>query len=146
MSGMIDDSAEEFLIELSLPAEYMGDEAAYTLHPALMDNAVNAANNMMGEGELYLPLSYGKLVVHRRLPARFFTHLRKTHGVKGDPVHRFDINLYDAQGSLVVEIRNYCIKSASEAFSGTKGLITMDVERFTVLIPCLCRSNYLLER
>ncbi|OMF91665.1 beta-ketoacyl synthase N-terminal-like domain-containing protein [Paenibacillus sp. FSL R7-0337] len=121
VSGMIDDSAEEFLIELSLPAEYMGDEAAYTLHPALMDNAVNAANNMMGEGELYLPLSYGKLVVHRRLPARFFTHLRKTHGVKGDPVHRFDINLYDAQGSLVVEIRNYCIKSASEAFSGTKG-------------------------
>jgi len=120
ISCLTDEKTEEFLIELALPSYYSTEQDSYHLHPALMDAAVNAANTMMGEGELYLPLSYGELVVYRHLPAHFFAHLRKTGGVKGDPIHRFDIGLYDTDGKLVVGIRNYCIKSASKAFSGNK--------------------------
>lgn len=120
VSGMIDDATEEFLIELSLPAEFRAEKDAYHFHPALTDTAINAANNMMGEGELYLPLSYGELIVHRSLPAHFFAHLRKTSGVKGGPIQRFDINLCDTEGSLVAEIRNYCIKSATKEFGKPK--------------------------
>ncbi len=120
ISCRMDDANQTILIELALPSEYGDEENRYHLHPALMDAAINAANNMMGDGELYLPLSYGELIIHRPLPGHFFAHLHKTSSIKGEAIHRFNICLYDIAGELVLEIRNYCIKSASKAFEDMK--------------------------
>ncbi len=120
VSGRIDQNAEEFLIEIALPEEYRAEQDIYHLHPALMDTAVNAANNMVGGDELYLPLSYGELVVHGNLPRHFFAHLRKKVNTKKSSVQRFDIKLYDLDGKPVVEVWNYCIKSAAGVFSAKK--------------------------
>lgn len=114
VNGSMEQNSEEFLIELALPEDYRTDLGVYHLHPALMDVAVNAANNMMGEGELYLPLSYGEMIVYQNLPVRFFAHLHKTSELKKAPIHRFDIKLYDLYGKLLVEIQDYCIKSAPD--------------------------------
>ncbi|WP_261796053.1 type I polyketide synthase [Numidum massiliense] len=117
------EETEEFLVELSLPNKYRGHDAVYHLHPALLDQAVNAANHLMDEKELYLPLSYGELRVYKPLPPRLFAHLQKVDRTArpedrqaGAPVHRFNMALYDAAGGLILEIRDYCIKSTSEAW------------------------------
>ncbi|ASS74012.1 hypothetical protein CIG75_02795 [Tumebacillus algifaecis] len=115
VGGWRDEQAAQYLVELHLPKEYRTEGDVYHLHPALMDLSVNSVNHLMDEKELYLPLSYGELLIHRQLPTHLFAHMKKTGGTQGSKIHSFDIALYDAQGSLVVEVKNYCIKSASQA-------------------------------
>ncbi|WP_248930392.1 beta-ketoacyl synthase N-terminal-like domain-containing protein [Paenibacillus hamazuiensis] len=115
VGGWMDEAQQEFLVELALPERYRSEAGAYRLHPALMDTAVNAVNHLMGDGELYLPLSYGELTVYERMPDHIWVQLRKTEGAYGAPIHRFEIGIYDDGGSSVLNVRNYCIKSASKA-------------------------------
>lgn len=115
VNGWKDEEKQEFLVELLLPKEYQGEISHYYLHPALMDIAVNVANNSTDEGELYLPLSYERLLVYDRLPAHFYAHLKKIEGSKESPVHRFNIALYNPRGKCLAEIFNYSIKSTSES-------------------------------
>ncbi|TCP55917.1 polyketide synthase PksN [Tumebacillus sp. BK434] len=115
IGGWRDEPGEQYLIELQLPEEYGREGYLYHLHPALMDLSVNSVNHLLDETELYLPLSYGELVLHKRLPTHLFAHLKRTSGTTGAKVHSFDAALYDTEGSLVLEVRNYCIKSASKA-------------------------------
>lgn len=106
---------DRLLAELALPEAYRSETDSYYLHPALLDVAVNAANNLMEEDELYLPLSYGELSIYRRLPGRFMVHIQLRGGSKSSGVRKFDISLYDPEGNAVADIKNYCIKAASEA-------------------------------
>lgn len=106
---------DQLLAELALPVAYRSEADSYYLHPALLDVAVNAANNLMDEDELYLPLSYGELSVYRRLPGRFFVFIQLIGGSKSSGVRKFDIALYDPEGNALADIKNYCIKAASEA-------------------------------
>lgn len=112
--GWASSDKQQILVELSLPEAYRSETNSYYLHPALMDVAVNAANNLLDKGELYLPLSYGELSVYRRLPARILVHLNKIDRFKDAPIQSFDIALYDPEGHLLANIKNYCIKSTSE--------------------------------
>ncbi|WP_025847255.1 beta-ketoacyl synthase N-terminal-like domain-containing protein [Paenibacillus ehimensis] len=121
VGGRMDETLEEFLVELALPELYRPEADLYQLHPALMDTAVNAVNHLMGDGELYLPLSYGELTVYKRMPDHIWVHLRKTDGAYGAPVHRFEIKIWDRDGNPVLDIRNYCIKSASHAIGLSVG-------------------------
>jgi len=118
--GWRDESAQEYLVELELPERYHAEQLRYHLHPALLDIALNSVNHLMGDGEFYLPLSYGELQVHRKLPVRVTAHLRKTRGLPGDPTHCFDIKLYDADGQVALQVRNYTIKSATPSSSTAK--------------------------
>ncbi|MCP1311724.1 beta-ketoacyl synthase N-terminal-like domain-containing protein [Paenibacillus tyrfis] len=122
VGGRMDEALEEFLVELALPKPYRSEAHLYQLHPALMDTAVNAVNHLMGDGELYLPLSYGELTVYERMPEHIWVHLRKTDGAYGAPVHRFEIKVGDRDGNTVLNIRNYCIKSASHATGLSVGM------------------------
>jgi len=115
LGGWMEESKEEFLIELKLPQSYAAEAKSYNLHPAIMDMGLNAVNNLMGEGELYLPLSYGEMLVYQQLPSHVYVHLQKTDGQLGAPIQRFNINVYETTGNIVLQINNYCIKSASEA-------------------------------
>lgn len=105
----------EFLVELSLQPQYLIEAEFYQLHPALMDIAVNAANNCIDREELFLPLSYGSLTVYRRLPAQIVVHLIRTDGTKSSRVHKFNVNIYDLEGEIILTAENYCVKSTSDS-------------------------------
>ncbi|WDF02033.1 SDR family NAD(P)-dependent oxidoreductase [Shouchella hunanensis] len=114
VKGLKDSSSSEFLMTFSLPNQFHEEIDLYNLHPALMDMAVNAANNFMNEEEFHLPLSYGEIKIYKSLPKNIISYIKKID-VKGPEIHKFNIMLCDLSGNTLVDIKDYCIKSTSQS-------------------------------
>ncbi|WP_024914076.1 SDR family NAD(P)-dependent oxidoreductase [Chania multitudinisentens] len=112
--GWANQAGTEYLIHLSLPGAYATELERYFYHPALMDNAINAANHLVGNGELYLPLAYEDFTVYQPLPADCYARIR-LNGPREGEVIQFAIELLDTQGQLCCRVRNYSIKRVVES-------------------------------
>ncbi|GAA2715013.1 SDR family NAD(P)-dependent oxidoreductase [Micromonospora olivasterospora] len=106
----------EELARVEAPAEAAGDLGAWGLHPALLDVAT-AFGRGQGSGT-YLPLSYGRIVVRRALPAVFLSHLRHRDGGT-DEVVSADLSLLDTEGRELVAISDFVLRRVdSSAVTG----------------------------
>ncbi|MBU3198524.1 amino acid adenylation domain-containing protein [Clostridium estertheticum] len=93
----------ETLSYLQLPDEYSREVKEYTLHPALMDNAL--ATYIEGDGNSYLPFSYKSIRVYKSLPSKFFSYVRnKDESNNNSEIITYDITITDLFGNIVVEI------------------------------------------
>ncbi|WP_042224156.1 beta-ketoacyl synthase N-terminal-like domain-containing protein [Oceanobacillus manasiensis] len=119
IEGRMDQSGKEYLIKLSLPEKYKEDRESYHLHPAVMDLCMNGINIRLDEKEFYLPLSYGELFVYNKLSTTVYAHLTKIDETNNSNIHRFNVKIYDSTGNLLVEVKDYCIKSASSTLNRT---------------------------
>ena len=102
------DSAGE--AELELPAEFQADIDVYLLHPALLDMAtgfITVRHPLPGA----LPFSYGRLVMHRPLPARLRSRVRITE--RTGAALEMDATLCDEHGAVLVEIEGYRLQRAA---------------------------------
>ncbi len=113
-SNLADD---QFLIHLALPATYHAEAPLYHFHPALLDTAVNAVNHLAGDDGLYLPFSYKRLEVFKRLPIEFYVYLRKKPGASAEAFH-LDIDIIDMQGEFCAHVHEYAIKRAPASVVG----------------------------
>ncbi|MEU0534747.1 type I polyketide synthase [Amycolatopsis tolypomycina] len=86
-------------------------DAGWGLHPALLDIAT-AFGRGRGSGT-YLPMSYGRVVVHAPLPASFHSHLRYRDS-GGDQVIAADLALCDDTGRVLVEIEDFVLRQVDE--------------------------------
>lgn len=103
---------EEVLVELEIPERYRKDGMA--LHPALLDNAINWANNQIGEG-MYLPWIYNHFHIRNNFPERIYSHIRINGEVKAaGETASFHVTLLDAQGNVLADTPNYTIKKAAQ--------------------------------
>jgi acyl carrier protein len=79
----------------------------WVLHPALLDEATSSG---AAEGtDLYLPLGYGSITVHRPLPARLWSHLRR-HESATTEVVTCDITLFDETGAVLASIGDFTMR------------------------------------
>jgi acyl transferase domain-containing protein/thioesterase domain-containing protein len=114
----------EGLADLELPAEFSGDADGYLMHPALLDLATGSALYLISEYEgaksLYLPLSYKKATVYRRLPLRFHSHIRSSQeNTARREVATFDITLLDENGRVLAEIVEFSMRRITDPASAT---------------------------
>jgi hypothetical protein len=76
----IDLGPDEALAELALPAAHRADLDAFALHPALVDAAMGVARALLpgsaAPDALYVPISYGRILVYGALPPRLFCRIR----------------------------------------------------------------------
>ncbi|WP_410571033.1 SDR family NAD(P)-dependent oxidoreductase [Amycolatopsis sp. cmx-4-61] len=100
----------EELASLVAPDAAAGD-TGWGLHPALLDVAT-AFGRGRGSGT-YLPMSYGRVVVHAPLPASFHSHLRHRDS-GGDQVISADLTLCDDTGRVLVEIEDFVLRQVDE--------------------------------
>ncbi|WP_151732793.1 SDR family NAD(P)-dependent oxidoreductase [Paenibacillus tengchongensis] len=109
------------LLEIHLPAAYKQDLLKHSLHPALLDNAVNGIIQAVGDGGLYLPLSYKEFKVYADLPEHFYSYIKVKEN-KGHSMETvsFEIILVDEQGKCLCKINDYVIKKVHEASSKFK--------------------------
>lgn len=109
----------EGLAELRLPEAHAAEpEDGYALHPGLLDLATGWAMDLIpgyGAANLWVPVSYGRVRVHRPLPARIFSHVRLVSGGEADSdFARFDVVLTDGDGSVCVEVSEFTIHRVAE--------------------------------
>jgi acyl carrier protein len=107
----------EKLAFLSTKAEVEPDPHPWTIHPALLDDALAAGWPEAIEG--FLPFSYGRVVIRRSLTDRVWSHLRYRDAGAPDVVSA-DVTLYDQAGQELLQIEDFCLrKVGGAAVAGT---------------------------
>lgn len=107
---------QALLGKLSLANSLRSDIADFGLHPGLLDMATGPSSGHLLErlpfqleGE-YLPFSYGNMKVLAPLTADILSEMRFTGRDEESETLTLDINLYDSEGKLLVEIRDFTLK------------------------------------
>jgi polyketide synthase PksL len=101
------------LAHLRLPRSVRKDHENYVLHPSLIDGAFQACIGLAddftpGSGGPRLPFALDSLRIFASCSQEMFAWLRYAPGSgAGDDVVRVDIDLYDEQGNVCVQFRNF---------------------------------------
>ncbi|MCX7923434.1 MAG: SDR family NAD(P)-dependent oxidoreductase [Clostridia bacterium] len=104
----------EVLVDMELPDELTNDQHLYTLHPSLLDNAVNVVSQIVGKG-LYLPFYYKSFKLNERMPKKFYSYITiKKDSVPDPETIRFDIVMMTKEGKAFAVIEDYKIKKVSK--------------------------------
>ena len=104
----VGDREQVALIEVGGPAE------EGFLHPAVLDRAV--AFPRLADAGLeggWLPLGYGRLVAHRPLPARVWSHVRYT-GDGADGMLTADVTVLDDEGTELAAISDFLLRRVGD--------------------------------
>lgn len=108
------------LARLSLDASLRGDFDRYLLHPTLMDGAVQTAMMLLQfclDRELpILPIHFGSVRLLAPLQQEVLVHCQLRH-VEGK---RFDLDITDPQGQVLVEIRDFILKEMKDGKPSTE--------------------------
>lgn len=84
----------------------------YTLHPSIMDGALQTIILLLGEGrdnkELLLPFAIGEVQIHRPLLEKCYVYGVLKNGE--DNVRKYDIYLTDLSGNILVYIKDYSLR------------------------------------
>jgi NAD(P)-dependent dehydrogenase (short-subunit alcohol dehydrogenase family) len=98
----------ELLAEVELAEAFAADLAEFALHPALLEMATSCAPALIPDfnpvRDFYLPASYARVRVWKRLPGRFACHVRHRRSEEGGAAAVFDATLLDAHGREIAAI------------------------------------------
>ena len=93
-------------------------EAGQILHPGLMDLATGWAIEL-AEGydgaDLWVPMSYGEITIHDALPSEIYSHMQLQTSGADDA--RFDVTIYNAEGGVLVEVRDFAMTRLKGGFA-----------------------------
>ncbi len=108
------------LARLSLDASLAADFGRYTLHPTLMDGAVQTAMMLLqfclGREIPILPIHFGSVRRLQPLQPEVLVHCQLRH-LDGK---RFDLDITDLQGQVLVEIRDFILKEMKDGKPSTE--------------------------
>ena len=105
---------KEAFVRVTLPEEFHEDLKHYSLHPALLDIALNAVTQLTGYG-IYLPFSYGKLRVYGPVPAECYSYIKiKDDNDKAHQTISLDVRIADTAGKVLVEAEDFIIKKFNQ--------------------------------
>jgi acyl transferase domain-containing protein/thioesterase domain-containing protein len=104
----------EALARLELSVAQASELDVFALHPALLDMATGCAFSLIQNGgadsNLFVPLSYGRLRMHGRLPENVISHVRLRPG-SSDGIGVLDATIADERGHVLLEIEGYVVKA-----------------------------------
>lgn len=117
-------SETELLSYLQMPEAFEGEIEDFTLHPALMDNALttvplvrkNLPESMQASPPVFLPFSYRNIKLYSRLRKRLYSHVRLKEAItEQTELIAFDITFADESGHVIAEIEDYTLKKVRGA-------------------------------
>ena len=105
----------EGLAEIELDEKFSADVSDLRVHPALLDMATGASLYLTSDYEssddLFLPISYKRMCVHRPIPARLYSHIRaRQENAVQSEVETFDIMLFNEQEQVIAEIEGFVMR------------------------------------
>lgn len=107
--------------EVSLEDKFRRDLESYSYHPAMADAALNIPIQVFIHNDMYLPLSYEKLKIYKKLPKTFYSRMERLSGGNGSETMSFRVTLADGQGGILAAADRYTMKKVSRFSSYTAG-------------------------
>ncbi len=109
----VNHGTNEAMAKVELDNNLIEDLTEYYLHPALLDNAINAT--MQDNDGTYLPLNYKSFKLFGSTPSIFYSNIRKKSNDSGSKeTITYDVTLMDPMGKVIAEITDYTIKRVTE--------------------------------
>ncbi|WP_230122512.1 polyketide synthase dehydratase domain-containing protein, partial [Bacillus velezensis] len=108
----------EAVAHLLLPKEAAYALENYTLHPSLIDGALQSLFGITDgreEASVYVPFSIGEITIRKKVSAECWAYARKT-GQKGQSELIYDIQLLNEQGERLAGLKDVTIRK-KETFS-----------------------------
>lgn len=96
---------------ISVP-DHVPQGSGFTIHPILLDGALQAAVASLPEGGVHLPLSFDRLEVRATTCRRAVCHVKRREAV-GSKVHQVDVELFDADGQRLARIGGLTLRQAN---------------------------------
>jgi acyl transferase domain-containing protein/enoyl-CoA hydratase/carnithine racemase/aryl carrier-like protein/SAM-dependent methyltransferase len=108
---------------VELPAVAGGPEA-YRMHPSVMDSALQACIGFLPSLQALphapsVPFALRSLTLHAPCPAEAIVVLSPTGAVGAGPVENCDVSIFDADGTLCVDIRGFVWRGVDKAKAAT---------------------------
>lgn len=99
-------NGNEALAEVSLSAENKLSLNTLQLHPALLDGALQTVAALDTTGLAFIPAGIREITCYRYLVSEVWVHVQETTQAGNSTGRRsFDINVYDEDGILIVEMK-----------------------------------------
>ena len=103
---------EQGFAVLELPTVFVDDLKGYKLHPALFDCATGFPLLKLQDENCYLPFSYKRLRIQGALPPKIYSYARAVKHLQSPAeTLKFNITILDDQGTELVEIEEYTLRS-----------------------------------
>jgi acyl transferase domain-containing protein len=118
----IDTGDGEALAKLRLPADVLSRSGGCTLHPGLLDSALQTFIALDSAGELLLPYALDELDVIRALEGELLCRVRAARSASSKRLRKFDLELADASGEIVAKLRGFSLRAPAGA--GAAGVET----------------------
>ncbi len=135
--------ADQVLAQLSLPSSVAGTQQQFTLHPSLLDAALQASLGLLlGAGtiqdtsslKLPLPFALQELAILGNCTAKMWAWIRYSESSKATAkLPKFDIDLCDGQGNICVRMTGFSSR-VLEGELGSAG--SQSVPGTLMLRPC----------
>ena len=109
--------AREFLSEIVMPAELLGELSSYRFHPVIADSSGQAVFALLNpsetdqEGETFLPISVDRVSVYDRPQRRVFGHGRLIW--RDSDTVGADITIFDPSGHTLVKLESLVYRLSS---------------------------------
>ncbi|MEO5899201.1 MAG: SDR family NAD(P)-dependent oxidoreductase, partial [Ilumatobacteraceae bacterium] len=118
----------EAVVTTSVPAEFVPELDTLWLHPAVVDMATGSAQALIpgfDQGDsFFVPLSYGRVVSRRPIPAEAVSVVRLHRTMSAD-IAVFDVSICDRDGIEAVHIEGFTMRRVSGGFAAASPSTTM---------------------
>jgi acyl transferase domain-containing protein len=110
------------LSKLEIADHQRADFSEFILHPCLLDGALQTASALIGNVESatpYLPFAIGEVEIVGSLSERSYVHVEAapSEGKGGADVKKFNIKIASQSGSVLVNIRDFCVRASEHSGS-----------------------------
>ncbi|MTI27661.1 SDR family NAD(P)-dependent oxidoreductase, partial [Fulvivirga kasyanovii] len=108
-------SEQEALSRIEIPKQLLGESGDYVLHPSLLEGSLQTAGvlanqKLAGSRKSYIPFQLEILKMYdSSLPEQLYVYVKEKTG-KGEATKKFDIQLLNDEGLVVLEIFNYTVR------------------------------------
>jgi len=105
-------SSQQSLAKLVLPDDFSDELLDYSIHPSMLDNAMNLTSQ---DGDAtYLPYMYKSFTLLKPFKKEMYTIIMPTSGMGDDEeIHSYDVILADYDGSYIAKIEGYSTKKVN---------------------------------
>ncbi|MDX8047241.1 SDR family NAD(P)-dependent oxidoreductase [Gracilibacillus sp. S3-1-1] len=105
--------SDEALSYIELPESCLKENSSYTMHPMLMDAALQTLTCLdmasVEKGTLKIPFATSRIEVLRPLESKVYTHVRMLDE------DRFDLTITDVQGVVCIRLFDFIVKEVKES-------------------------------
>ncbi|PEW10111.1 non-ribosomal peptide synthetase [Bacillus cereus] len=108
----------EVISRIALPLERDSDFNKYTLHPSLLEGCLQTVVGLMKsrDSSPFMPFSIGEIEIINKIPKQCYVYATLANmDSEKNAAKKFNIKLFNLEGQLLVEIKNYSIRTITNS-------------------------------